>query len=549
MKSPLRSSVAVLLLAVIAAGEVHAATTASRPLPSADPVTTHDPALYLFADDHWVAERVNLVRVMKQPQVLPSPIIRPDEPRTERDCAWGNVIREPDGRFRLWYTTMMMGHAAGGGHEMARAGVWGRGEDFSFHPRSAADVRETECMLGKYAESADGIHWTRPRLGLIEFRGNRANNIVLTGEQASGQTDGALTNFDGFTVVRDDAEPDPQKRYKMVAHWESVHFWDPSEPSGRLERPESRMTKYRKARGKYITFSPDGLHWDQLLVRLNADGQGDRCLVVRDHRDGRWWLNNRPATAYEAAGLATSTDLIHWTPTEPHLFRDSEAHPQVESLIPFNYGNQDLGFLITQVKGKMMLSYLVSHHDGEPWKRIGRVPDEPFVAPGPPGTYYATGAVPLHNEPIVVGDEMLICFNAFAYNQQPPCPDGSRSIGVARMRRDAFVGLTCGSGQDAPTAGEGYLLTRPVKVAAKRLLLNIEQRGQGASARVSLHGPDGGEIRGFGVGDSLPIIAGSVREAVTWRNRSDAREILGREVMVRIALTGRAVVYAFRWAE
>ena len=33
-----------------------------------------------------------------------------------------------------------------------------------------------------YAESDDGIHWRRPELGLCEFAGSKANNIILTPE-------------------------------------------------------------------------------------------------------------------------------------------------------------------------------------------------------------------------------------------------------------------------------------------------------------------------------------------------------------------------------
>ena len=32
-----------------------------------------------------------------------------------------------------------------------------------------------------YAESRDGIHWTRPSLGLFEFNGSKDNNIVWAG--------------------------------------------------------------------------------------------------------------------------------------------------------------------------------------------------------------------------------------------------------------------------------------------------------------------------------------------------------------------------------
>ena len=32
-----------------------------------------------------------------------------------------------------------------------------------------------------YAESKDGVHWSRPELGLIEFNGSKKNNIILSG--------------------------------------------------------------------------------------------------------------------------------------------------------------------------------------------------------------------------------------------------------------------------------------------------------------------------------------------------------------------------------
>ena len=37
--------------------------------------------------------------------------------------------------------------------------------------------REVYC----YAESRDGIEWTRPHLGLVEFEGSKENNIIWDG--------------------------------------------------------------------------------------------------------------------------------------------------------------------------------------------------------------------------------------------------------------------------------------------------------------------------------------------------------------------------------
>ena len=103
---------------------------------------------------------------------------------------------------------------------------------------------------------------------------------------------------------------------------------------------------------------------------------------------------------------------------------------------------------------------LASRHDQGEWNWVNQ--RETFIPYGPPGSYYATGAVPLHNEPFVVGDELLIYFNAFSRQQQQPCPFGTRSIGVAKLRRDGFAGL-----QAAAEEAEGRLTTRPLQIARR----------------------------------------------------------------------------------
>ena len=58
-----------------------------------------------------------------------------------------------------------------------------------------------------YAESTDGIHWTKPELGLFEFEGSKQNNIVW---------DGAGTH--SFTPFMDtNPAAKPEAHYKAVA--------------------------------------------------------------------------------------------------------------------------------------------------------------------------------------------------------------------------------------------------------------------------------------------------------------------------------------------
>ena len=517
-----------------------------------DPSTTHDPHLHLFVDDHWIARQSGLARVVNQPQPLPEPVFPPHDPQHEQDCAWGNVLREPDGHFRMWYMTLNLGHSGTNwaGHEMAASGVWGRGDDFSFHPRSPLDVREIEYCLGKYAESPDGLHWTRPPLGLIEFRGTTQNNILLTGARAARQTDGALTNFDGYTILRDDAEPDPLRRFKMFAYWENCHLYDNTLPGfgGTLNRPVEILDRWAAARGYYVTFSPDGLVWDQPLERFQLPFAGDRSLVMRDDRGQSWRLTHHISPRGDGIALRTTKDLKTWSEPETLLPRTEQmrqaGHPGIESFLPFNYGNQDLGYLITQIKdGKRteLLAFLVSRQEGEPWQRAADVPSEPLIPAGGPGSYYPTGAVPLHNPPFVVGDRLLIFFNAFAkLKSEPPHPaTGIRSIGVATLRRDGFVGRT----PEAADA-EGLLVTRPISAAGDRLYVNVEIGREGGSLQAAILDEQGGAIPGFGFDDSLPCTTDAVRHQLAWTKGASLARLRGQKVQVALRLRGRTVLYA-----
>ncbi len=55
------------------------------------------------------------------------------------------------------------------------------------HLRNFADKLQTiHPWFICYAESRDGIHWTRPNLGLVEFNGSTDNNIILTNHCSHG---------------------------------------------------------------------------------------------------------------------------------------------------------------------------------------------------------------------------------------------------------------------------------------------------------------------------------------------------------------------------
>ncbi|MBT6627446.1 MAG: hypothetical protein HOB49_10570, partial [Gemmatimonadetes bacterium] len=105
------------------------------------------PGKHLFIDDFFIESMQGTRRVLNHPQKLTvdAPLAIP------MDCAWeaGSprfqrvIYIEDERRFRLYYTSWIHGLAL-------------------------------VCAL----ESDDGVTWTKPSLGLVEFEGSTDNNIT-----------------------------------------------------------------------------------------------------------------------------------------------------------------------------------------------------------------------------------------------------------------------------------------------------------------------------------------------------------------------------------
>ena len=81
---------------------------------------------------------------------------------------------------------------------------------FTSRPRADATAAAHEVVC--YAESDDGIVWTRPVLGLVEAKGSKENNIVLNGTDAWN-----LSVFKDANPAANDSE-----RYQAIARGPSV---------------------------------------------------------------------------------------------------------------------------------------------------------------------------------------------------------------------------------------------------------------------------------------------------------------------------------------
>jgi hypothetical protein len=222
--------------------------------PAAEPIDLGS-RLELFVDDYLI-DRVTGKAELRLHHPVPREVaIVFDQPWEGNACNYVTVFRD-GGRYRMYY----------------------RGSGALYTPDGYKDThREVAC----YAESQDGIHWTKPDLGLFEFQGSRKNNIVWDGV--------GTHNFAPFKDAN--AQCPADARYKALG----------SGGGGK--------------HGLYAFQSPDGIHWslirkDPVITKGAFDSQnlafwdqvrGEYREYHRDFRDGR------------DIRTATSKDFVTWT--------------------------------------------------------------------------------------------------------------------------------------------------------------------------------------------------------------------------------------------
>ena len=125
-----------------------------------------------------------------------------------------------------------------------------------------------------YAESGDGIHWIKPRLGKLLWKGNRDNNAIVLPNP----------NTFGAYVVKDEADPDPSRRYKMIYEY----AWQ-----GRNKLAGEQGGTARAA------WSSDGINWT-VGPRNMLDSFIEPCALYRFN--GLWFINGHKNRAAYGPG-------------------------------------------------------------------------------------------------------------------------------------------------------------------------------------------------------------------------------------------------------
>jgi hypothetical protein len=216
------------------------------------------------------------------------PAVRPDKPMIAAERPWegmgigvGTLLWD-QGKFRLW--------------------GWCQDSDGVIHP----------C----YFESTDGETWTRPTLGLVEFKGSRDNNLIvgMFGQREKDPDRKATNSLVHFSVFKD---PNPNvpaaERYKSAR--EGDENWEFFNSVYKKKYPYSIMaleTDPGRAHAIIGAVSPDGLRWTDLKEAISIEPSDTYIAIDFDPHTNKYVLYTRSyMVAPRAAGQDNPIERMH----------------------------------------------------------------------------------------------------------------------------------------------------------------------------------------------------------------------------------------------
>ncbi len=476
----------------------------------------------LFIDERFFQSSEGIELCMNPPVQDPDPVLIADRPWEAKGIgAYSTAFREPDGRFRLWYDALV---DVGTPQEGARR----------------------LC----YAESEDGVHWEKPSLGLIPFRGSTENNIVAPHLERQ--------SMQGATVYRDDRVP-ADERYKL---------WSKFRPT------DSQIAEGRRS-GLWAMHSPDGIHWQTYPNQPNPPNQSCdtqnmffwdntlKCYVgytrVRETQSSEEAALAGKA-AYRSIGRITSPDFRTWSNTQivleadeedlaipvPSKFDDQRPSIDYYTSCAMKYESaQDVYLMFPSVYyhwgehgfPATMDTQLLSSRDGTNWRRQGN--RRPFLQHGM-DTDVRSGMIFANPWLISVGDELWLYYAGMAHNHAAAPDDVGRSSSLfrARIRRDGFVSADVGF-------GGGQFTTPVLQFGGNRLELNLNGSA-GGWLQVEIQDTAGQPLPGFELAEADPVVGNAISKTVTWKGKNDLSELVGKSVRLRFVLRTMKL-YAFQF--
>ncbi len=435
---------------------------------------THGPWRRLFLDSAVVESQQALERRFHTAQKHPdNPVLRAEEIWEGTSAiigpyCYGTAFRQ-NGKFRLWYQLLFQGNHVG------------------------------------YAESDDGVHWTKPRLDIVEYRGFKTNLVVSAFDPvASG-----AGNCHNPSVIERPGEQDPLKRFALYGY----------DSAKQMPR---------------VAFSADGFHW--VYGKQDEDSKlfssSDVVSFFFDPYQNRyfatWKSRNRRG---RAVGIAYSEDGILWhKPHDGPLFSADDLDPsdtQIYGMPTFPYQGLYIGIpWIYRAEyfryGEYSVKKLHEAQENSPrniypqlawsWDMLQWTRPQnrmPFIDLGHKGSW-DSGMIVTARAPVVYGDQLY-----FYYGGCDKVHDEKQvhaGIGLATLRIDGFCSMRA-------TESEGWMISRREPLLEPRVIINAKVE-PGGFIQAELLDRRNRVVAGFSREQSNAFTGDSTSHEISWKTSS-----------------------------
>lgn len=535
------------------------------PLQAADGALDVGNRKQLFFDSKFIESSSGVTHTVNPPSRTGDVLLTADQPWEEGLFvgSYCSVLKE-DGKIRVWYNLLEKEH----------------------RPNENPDF-----MCVAYAESKDGIHFEKPILGLVEYKGSKQNNFVMPHDPTKLAQGGGSVSYD------QNPNCPAAERYKS---WQKIYpkrgsglrgpygifvspdglRWKLSEkPVTGLRAADTQPTWFWDKRiQRYVGYSREWVIFSgEQQIRMASYNESDDMFawdspqIVLEPDEADFTGNLRPQVDFanmtvrgerlieraDAASVRRPTDGR--STARPNLATDGAG--QLPDQVPDPGAPMDIygpGVSLYDEADTTYLSlYSAFHHWGAQSRpdtadvglalsRDGRnfprpTDRQPFLRLGPEGAFDSRWiwAMP---RPVRMGDELWIYYLGTnkRHGGVSDIPESQVKTAVSRavMRLDGFV-----SADFAYTGGT--LMTPLLRFQGSRLELNLDT-SSGGVGRVAILDERGAPISGYSFLEADELIGNNVRTSVSWKGKTDLSPLQDKPVRLLFRMRS-AKLYAFQF--